>query len=287
MTNTKSVVVAHMRAPQILSLLNEYGPLSVKGLQAIIKPQITKRRLQECLLRLYQKGLVIRRFEASPFSRQYYELSQSDNIRGEINRLTGIPQDRLLQPYFRSQELLHNEECAHWAFYFQEMFPDAIVVRDFKFKEHPDVVHHLMLDKDDTHLMPDLVIYFPKTHDKNSVFIAVEIELTRKSNERLYAKIKKYTNATFTSGLIYLCHKNSLIDVVKATYNKSLDKKSLRIDHYGDYFLLFGDRSFNAETLEPKLLTRHGEDVSLKHWISVFRENPNNYHLKEKFKTPA
>jgi DNA-binding HxlR family transcriptional regulator len=281
------LVVAHSRAPQILTLLNEYGPLSVKGLEAIIRPRITKRRMQECLLRLYEKGLVIRRFEASPFSRQYYELSQSDRVRIDIHKLTGIHPDRLIQPYFRSQELLHNEECAYWSVYLKEAFPDADVVRDFRFKEHVEIMSHFLFDQDSLHLCPDIVLFFHETADLPRVAIAIEIELTRKSDQRLYQKFRKYIQTSRTDGVIYLCHRNSLIDAVRSVYGKHLTEKCVRVDQYRDHFLLLGDRTFDAKTLEPKLLNHQGQGVSLKSWVNILRSDNRYYRRKELFAKPA
>lgn len=274
-----SISVAHSRAPQILQLLHEYGPLSVKGLETILRPRIAKRRLQDALLRLYEKGLVIRRFEASPFSRQYYELSQSDQMRDEINRLTGIPTERLFQPYFRSQELLHSEECAFWAYYLKETFPEADVVRDFRIKDHKLICDRLLMDKENIEIFPDIVLYFPKNFETHSVIIPFEIELSRKSDIRLIRKLSKYCNATTSDGVVYLCHKNTVVDTIKSIYKKSVIQKSLRIGHYGNLFLLFGNRSFNAETLEPKLFNVDSEPVSLKSWVQTLR---NVKHTKRR-----
>ncbi len=268
------VNVAHSRAPQILFLLNEYGPLSVNGLQTILRPHITKRRLQECLLRLYQKGLVIRRFEASPFARQYYELSQADSIRKEINRLTGIPLERLIQPYFRSQELLHNEECAFWAHYLKETFPEADVVRDFKLKEYQDICNKLLLDEDNPEVWPDLVLFFPENFQRESITIAFEIELTRKSNQRLYRKFRKYMNGTRIDGVVYLCHKNTLAETLRSIFIHSQAKGTRYFNHYPHLFLLFGDRSFNKERLEPNLFNINKEEVSFLDWIQALKKIP-------------
>lgn len=283
----KEIAVAHSRAPQILSLLHEYGPLSVRGLEVMIRPRITKRRLQEALLRLYEKGLVIRRFEASPFSRQYYELSQSDMGRHEVHRLTGIAFDRLIQPYFRSQELLHNEECAFWAYYLKEVFPDADVVRDFRIKEYGDISNLLLIDEKDPEVWPDIVLYFPENFEHGSILIPFEIELSRKSDKRLYSKLRKYANGTRSDGVVYLCHKNTLADTIRGVYQKSVMKDSLRISHYGDLFLLFGDRTFQADSLEPRLLNVNLETVSLKDWIHTLRTTPKSNRRNLKVKRPA
>lgn len=281
------VAVAHSRAPQILYLLYEYGPLSVNGLQTIIRPRITKRRLQECLLRLYQKGLVIRRFEASPFSRQYYELSQADSVREEINRLTGIPLERLLQPYFRSQELLHNEECAFWSHYLKETFPEADVVRDFRLKEYKAICDKLLLDEDNADIWPDIVLFFPETFNQHSIAIAFEIELSRKSNARLYRKFKKYMNATRADGVVYLCHKNTLAETLRGLLVNSKQAERNYINHYPHLFILFGDRSFHAEKLEPILFNMDHEEVSFKTWVETLREVPYNNRLNLKLAKPA
>ena len=283
----KQVAVAHSRAPQILALLNEYGPLSVRGLQVILRPRITKRRLQECLLRLYQKGLVIGRFEATPFSRQYYELSQADAVRENIHLLTGIPHDRLIQPYFRSQELLHNEECAFWAYYLKEAFPDADVVRDFRISEYKDISSKLMMDEKNPEIRPDIVLFYPENFEHESLLIPIEIELSRKSDTRLFRKLRKYANGTHSDGVIYLCHKNTLADTIGGIYKKSVMEKALRIAHYKDLFLLLGDRSFHADNLEPKLVNVNAETVSLKDWVQALRATPHTKRRKLKLTKPA
>ena len=279
--------VAHSRAPQILSLLNEYGPLSVKGLQTILRPRITKRRLQECLLRLYQKGLVIRRFEAAPFARQYYELSQADSLRKEINRLTGIPQEKLIQPYFRSQELLHNEECAFWAHYLKETFPDADVVRDFKLKDHQDICNKLLIDEANAEIWPDIVLFFPETFERKSIVIAFEIELTRKSNSRLYTKFRKYMNGTRADGVVYLCHKNTLADTLRSIFVSYQKGQQRFLNHYPHLFILFGDRSIHPERLEPNLFNIYQEEVSFKDWVHTLKKVPYIKRLNLKLAKPA
>lgn len=281
------IAVAHSRAPQILHLLYEYGPLSVRGLQTVVRPRITKRRLQECLLRLYEKGLVIRRFEASPFSRQYYELSQADDVRKRINHLTGIPIERLLQPYFRSQELLHNEECAFWSHYLKETFPEADVVRDFRLKEHKEICDKLLLDLHGTEIWPDIVLFIPETFDRHSVAIAFEIELSRKSNARLYRKFKKYMNGTRADGVVYLCHKNTLAETLRSLLVSAKEAERRYINHYPHLFLLFGDRSFHASKLEPILFNINHEEVPFVDWVRTLREVPYNNRLNLKLAKPA
>lgn len=267
-------MLAHSRGPQILALLAEYGPLSTKGLETIIRPKISRRRLQEALFRLYEKGLVIKRFEASPFSRQYYELSQTDKVRDEVHKLTGISQDRLIQPYFRSQELLHNEECAFWTFYLKQLFEDAEVIRDFQFSFHKELVQQLMLDRHDANIKPDILLHFYETAETEKFTIAFEVELSRKSDKRLFQKLSTFSNETRIDGVVYLCHRNNLIDTILSIYkSKKQLAKSLRIDHYADLFLLLGDRTFVAESGEPKLLNFNNESVKLTDWVHFFKNH--------------
>lgn len=280
-------IPAHTRGPQILSLLHEYGPLSVKGLETIIRPKMTKRRLQEALLRLYEKGLVIRRFEGSKFSRQYYELSQADRSRDIVHEMTGIERNLLLQPYFRSQELLHNEECAFWSVFLKETFGDADVVRDFNFKHQEELVNLLFITQKEDLLLPDILLHFPKQHDRPRVTIAVEIELSRKSDKRLHQKFKKYMSTTRLDGLIYLCHQNSLIETLQGVYAKMNRSDFLRIGHYQDNFLLFGNRKFNPETSEPVLFNAINNPVSLKEWVDQLRILPYEKRRHLKFSCPA
>jgi hypothetical protein len=238
-------------------------------------------------VRLYEKGLVIRRFEATPFAKQYYELSQADEVRKEVNRLTGIPQDRLIQPYFRSQELLHNEECAFWACYLKEVFPDADVVRDFNLKDYEDISRLLGIDDENPEFHPDIALYFPESASQHQVLIPFEIELTRKSDMRLYRKLKRYANATNSDGVVYLCRKNTLVNTVSYIFKNDVMKRAIRINHYPDLFMLFGDRSFHCETLEPKLFNMSGEAVSLKAWVHTLRAHSTYDRRNLKITTPA
>ena len=46
------------RGVQILRLLSEHGPLSVRGLETILKPRIQRRRLRAALTRLRDRGVI-------------------------------------------------------------------------------------------------------------------------------------------------------------------------------------------------------------------------------------
>lgn len=79
------------RRIQILRALHQHGPLSLKTLKLIVNPPMTDRRIQDATRRLYEKGLIIRRFDSLPRNAgHYFQNSQRSAARRTIGSLLGI-----------------------------------------------------------------------------------------------------------------------------------------------------------------------------------------------------
>ena len=101
------------RGPQILLVLAEHGPLSARGLTAILEPAIQRKKLNEVLCRLLRRNLIIK-LHARLFgdSGVFYQINQNPIVWKEISVITGFAAKSLFQPQFRSIELIHSEIIA-------------------------------------------------------------------------------------------------------------------------------------------------------------------------------
>jgi hypothetical protein len=99
----------------------------------------------------------------------------------------------------------------------------------------------------------------------------VEIEKTRKSDERLVYKLGKLTDRTQLDGVIYFCDTKQLVDVVCSTFTNKVLSKSSRIGHYPEHFMLFS-RSENDEPVMPlEVYNSTGQKVFLEKWINYLK----------------
>lgn len=273
-------IKSYFRSPQVLRLLHEHGPLSHRGLRAILEPPISLRSLQDVTKRLYQKGLLIKRFDYLPYRNLpgVYELPQSDLGRNKISKILKVSPDDLIQPYFKNQELHHSEQCAIWTEYLKKMFPDAEVIRDFKIHKHKLAKDILATDLQEIlEIVPDILLIFKNTQHDLPVSVAIEVELSRKTDKRLIKKLRKYCMGCYLDGVVYVCSKNSLSTTLQSLYKNKLHAKNLRTGQYGNNFFLFCENKFDAKTCEPKLFNTLNEPVSLQSWVQYFKDKKPNF----------
>src|ERR1035437_7661091 len=101
------------RGLQILKLLKQHGPLSFRGLLKMIEPKIKDRRLHGSLRILLKNGFIKKRQErVFRGSGVFYQLRQEGVVHDKLSSILKCPPSELLQPFFRSRELMHTEACA-------------------------------------------------------------------------------------------------------------------------------------------------------------------------------
>ena len=251
----------YSRGPEILRMLYNHGPMSIRGLNRIIPGKMDYRRIADALARLHEGGFVVRRFDSLPKNAgHFYQLSHRKEIRAELAKVVGVPEDQLRAPQIRDQELYHSQACAIWAERFKASYPEARVIRDFQIRRDEEAQNILLNKPHAPDLIPDILIFFPKRQYEERVVIAVEIERSRKSNERVVEKLWRISTQCRLDGVLYVCDYQSITDVYRHLYNTRVREKFLRINYRKNY-LMFGRDDY-------LLFNCNEERTNLRGWIA-------------------
>ena len=256
------------RQLQIVRALYENGPLSLRALQQLIDPPIALRRLQDAAKRLHEGGLVVRRHTGLPPNTGHFiQLCARNDRRELLADLLNVDRDALQVPHFRGQELCHSEACAIWVCRFRQLFPDARFIREHEYSRCSIASRILLSSGADHELRPDFLMRFPRADGKSFVNVGVEVERSRKTDDRLERKLKILATQTLLDGVIYLCDGANITEALRNIYNSRVVSKALRIGHYGANFLLISDGSMTTHGQEPRMVNAKLETVSLAAWI--------------------
>lgn len=270
MTCTTSAAT-RFRAPEILSVFKDHGQLTARTLNKMISPQMSHKKLVRALDRLLDKGVIDKR--GSDFPRPYYFLSQAAPARTECASILNCEPDQLIQPLLKRKDWYHQELCEYWIFQLKKLFPQAEVVRDREILKHEMASNIMFTDRDGFDLFPDFLLIFPRVRREETVAVAVEIERTRKSNERLMRKLRSYMNATRVDGLLYVCDSGRLSDTIRMLYEKQTERKAIRSSHYSEYYFLFSDSIDTAVNPLERIFSANGKRVNLDEWIIPLLDN--------------
>lgn len=259
---------AYVRSKQVLCLLKEYGPLSFRALKSMMEPKISDPRLHEVLWRMKKNNFVSLRHERLfRGAGVFYRLPHEEIARARIAEFIGCNPEDLLQPYFQQRELLHAELCALWTYYFRKSFPSLNVLRDFQIENNSEALTALIYNKDERDFIPDILLIDKRPSEK-PIFIAVEVERSHKSIQRLVAKLKKYASGSHIDGLIYICDSDILQHIIQSIYQTRVLKKAHRVGSYAKDFLLLGRNEERPDLVAQKLFNSESESTSLNEWMS-------------------
>ena len=276
------------RGLQILKLLKLHGPLSFRGLKAMVEPEIKDRRLHSSLARLTKNGFIRRRQErVFRGTGVFYQLRQEDEVREQIALVLKCQPDELLQPYFRSRELMHTEACALLAHRLGILFPESLLIRDFEFPSHSFAHEILLTERGDYELCPDVLMIFKSDAVGPMVSVAFEVERSRKSEQRLVSKLNKYARGTVLDGLVYVCDSKAVSVPVCQVFKAKVNPDALRINHYGEYFFLFSDEPNQLFLGKTKMFNSDGMPISLEAWVTQLRSVPLVLRRNKNFQVGA
>lgn len=261
-------VLPYERRVQVLRLLAEHGPLSAKGIEACLNPTIHARPLRDVLRRLYLLNVLGRRYDRVSL-RVFHQIRQAPETRTRTGEILGVAPESLAQPQFRHAELLHSEDCAAWTELLRRLFPRARVRRDYQFATDPDAQALLLMQNEGHDLLPDILFTLGEGAPASPIAVALEIERTAKSEDRLLLKLRKYAERTRIDGLIYVCSQSALQEKLVSVYKSKVLERALRINHYGKNFYLFADGSTNHRLGEPLMFNSDMEAISLRSWLST------------------
>jgi hypothetical protein len=252
------------RGKEVLRLVKDHGPVSIDMLQRMLESQVSKKNIRKSLGVLRGKNLI----ESVSTNSQstFYLISQSFASRRQSADLLECDPESIKSPLLRRQDWMHNQWCEYWALLIKRQFPMAEIVREHNIGSHEVAKHILQLQQRDFDLMPDFLLIFPKTETTEEIHIAFEIERTRKSDERILRKFRKYLNGTKIDGLIYICDSGRLSETIRLLYQTKLMAQAHRVKHYGDHFFLFSDSLDGGGPSLPRLFNSNANTVSFHNW---------------------
>lgn len=271
------------RGSELLKLLADHGPVSIQMLHKMTLPPMPKKNLRQSLGILKKKNL-IDTLSVDPQT-VYYQISQALPNRKATAEILESHHDSLVQPLLRRQDWFHNQWCEYWALSIKRLFPEAQIVREHTIDSHDLAKRLLQVQGQDFELMPDLLLIFPRNGKNESMSVAFEIERTRKSNERIMRKFKKYMNGTLIDGLIYICDTGRLSETIRELYQNKLLANSQRVRHYGDHFFLFSDTLGGGGTMLDRLYNAKAEQVSFADWCHQLLTTKRTLRRDAQFKT--
>ncbi len=269
------------RGKDILSLLLNHGPLSFSAITKMLIPQMKKKKLKKCLLKLKRQGYISTRLVGD--TKTFYQLSQRQSNRIKTAKFLNCLPSNLVQPTFRHQYWIHTECCEFWIFHLSQAFPEAEIIREVDFYDSSVAQRIMLIDKKDFELRPDFLLIFPKTDNTERVSVAVEIERIRKSNRRLIDKLNKYTNKTIIDGLIYICESENLSETIRLLYKNKIVDKSYRVKHYSENFFLFSDAINTHDNPLERLYNSEQNPVNIVPWINYLKSTKRNFRRDHNF----
>lgn len=263
----------HGRGPQILKLLIEHGPLSVRGLSQILEPKIKRLRLQEVLRTLAAKKFVVKKLDRKfGSSAIYYEVNQNPKLWSDISILTECCPTTIYQTQFRPVEYTHSEASAVWAEKLKRILPDATIIREYAIAQSELAKSVLLTLGDDKETLPDILLTAPTNHPERHLAIAVEIERFYKSSSRLIHKLKKYASGSHLDGVIYICDGEAIAQRVQRIFNSKICKYANRINNYGHHFMIFLNQTDLPETNPISAYNASGNCIDLSCWLQKLRD---------------
>lgn len=273
----KDKMLPYTRGPQILKALAEYGPLSVRGLTEIILPLIPRRSLLFALGALEKKKLIKRlNYRIFRGAGVFYRINDDEKLAETIAGKLGVPIEQLNIPKVLGLELLHSEGCAVLCERLRRELPGARVIREFSYSRIPAIESILLTSKRDLENRPDILILLKGERKGSRAFVGVELERIQKSRKRIAQKIHKYAAESRLDGVIYFCEEDSIGNRIRHIYQTKVLKRSIRIRHYGDDFLLFGRRSVEMFPSTDLLFNSAGRTTSLRKWIGALVDTPHD-----------
>lgn len=270
------------RGKEVLRLVKEHGPVSIDMIQKMLESEVSKKSLRKSLRILRGKNL-IESISTNSHS-TFYLIAQGITSRSRSADLLECDPESIKSPLLRRQDWMHNQWCEYWRLLIKRQFPMAEIVREQDIGSNDVAKHILQLQQRDFDLMPDFLLTFPKTASTEATHIAFEIERTRKSDERILRKFKKYLNGTKIDGLIYICDSGRLSETIRLLYQTKLLSQAHRVKHYGDHFFLFSDSLDGGGPSLPRLFNSNATTVSFHNWCGQLLSTKWTKRRDENFK---
>lgn len=270
------------RGKAILKIIKDHGPLSIDLLQKMVQPEMSKKNLRKSLKALRCKDLI--ELAQSTTQLTYYMTAQGPVSRSMSAEILDCAPEDIKQPLLRKQDWYHNQWCEYWILNMQRQLPQARIIRENSLNSHEVAMNILQIKKQDYDLRPDFLLMIPKTDTTESVNIAFEIERTRKSDDRLVRKFRKYMDGTYIDGLIYICDSGRLSEAIRLLYQSKLVTSTTRQKRFGENFFLFSDLLDGGGPMLSRLFNACGKPTSFENWCGYLASTKWTKRRDEEFK---
>jgi hypothetical protein len=278
-----------LKGPRVCRLKPLCGPLNAAAIEALLDPPIARRRLNDALSRLIQRGIVVKRFQNlfQTSHDQYYQLSARKECQAEIGDVIGMDPNIFRIPRVRNQDLYHSIGCAHLAESLRKNFPMAEVVREFHLLEHPvGKTTHLSSLEGENQILPDMLLTFPEDEEHREVNIAFEFERSKKAMQRLGRKMYRYASWTRVHGVVWMCEESTIQRDLCKSWNRQKERvpslSRIRFDHF--HLFTTNPKVFHSE---DRMFNAKGDAIRLSHWIDVNRSKLNHPVTDEHFRATS
>lgn len=252
------------RGKEILYLIKTHGPLTIDLLYRMIFPLMTKQNIRKALQVLRRKNLI----EAVQSTTQttFYMIAQGPVSRVKSAEVLECHAEEIKQPLLRKQDWYHNQWCEYWFMNMKKLFPNSRSIREGEINSDQVAKNILGLQNQDFDLKPDFLLMIPKTENTESLNLAFEIERTRKSEQRLIRKLKKYLSETSIDGLIYICDSGRLSETIRLLYQNKLLAHSQRQKKFSENFFVFSDSLDGGGPMLSRLFNACGKPTTFQNW---------------------
>jgi hypothetical protein len=272
------------RAISTLNLLKNHGPLPSSALQMMTEPPIMPRKIKGVLARLLNENLIsLRPIKFTGRTLRYYQINQAPTILSFLAKTLNCDEHELDQSFFRHREFAHNDGVSILATRLQKLYPDAEIIRDFRLETSEEAKWIMQHSHFQEELKPDLLLRLKNAPVGNDVWIAFELEKTRKDDRRLIRKLRKYAAKTHVDGVVYICDSKYIMDSVKTNYTAYTANWARRISEYKNNFVMFASSHDLCSDQFVNLLRVDGEPAQLIQWISTLCINPMNKRADNMF----
>jgi hypothetical protein len=252
------------RGKEILCLIKESGPLTTDLLFRMLTPSMSKKNIRKSLQVLRDKNLI--EVVQSTTQITFYMVAQGPASRAKSAQILKCHPDEIKQPLLRKQDWFHNQWCEYWIMNMKRQFFNADIVREGEINSDHMAMNILGLRNQDFDLRPDFLLMIPKTETTEAVNLAFEIERTRKSEQRLIRKFKKYMGETSLDGLIYICDSGRLSETIRLLYQTKLLTRSQRQKRFGENFFVFSDSLDGGGPMLSRLFNACGKPTTFEKW---------------------
>ncbi len=261
---------------EILSLLARYGVMDRSSIAELMTQKVTKRWLRQVLGNLASSGLIKKgslQIGGSPC--HYWLLATDDKAIEQVSELTGIPINQFRNKSTHWSQYPHETNCTKVQASIERKLPYVWVLREAsgEFRLLPE---HLMTEKvREAGYLPDLCLGVPIVDSNSELdkdayrWIAVEVDRSHRSSNRLAARLNTYTRHTSFSGLLYFVPDEASLKKIESIYTTREAKKALRIKGGSSSFLASAVLSNSLFDVQKMNVKCGAGEMPLLTWLAL------------------